>query len=502
MCNVKLLWPLCAIMLICSCKKESVESFNEHQDSALLKESYTIPVDVALESLYTFIQEKEGQTTKADIPIIGSIETIKRTNLPTKSFPSDTDCNEIVYLINFTEDNGYAILAADSRISEDIISVVDEGNLSSDELLLDYSCCNRIVDDNYPREGSGIIYDENYPDDSFINPNTFSLYSEVDDDYYVGNYLSDNRIIESPSPGSIVNKMSLQYAIDEIEKYDQRTPYINDESSGNENTTSFIISKKTNITSYVSPLLTAEKNWSQDTPFNDFCPIVRRYLFFGQTKRGDAGCVPLAISKILAHFEWPTGLSYNGIFVNWKELKTNYNSAIGKQSAAALLRIVGLECNSLYFFGGTFTFPSNAKSFLRDVLFHNVNYVDYSTSAVISMLDEGCPVFICSIPHKGFLNYDLGNSHGWNIDGYKVKQTTTTKQIYVNGVYSHTVTYTSSPTTMVHCDFGWQGSCNGYYASGIFKLNNPDVEFDNPHDSGSDINYNFYLKIITYNHPN
>lgn len=72
----------------------------------------------------------------------------------------------------------------------------------------------------------------------------------------------------------------------------------------------------------------------------------------------------------------------------------------------------------------------------------------------------------------------------------------------VNGVYSHTVTHTSSPTTMVHCDFGWQGFCNGYYASDIFKLNNPDVEFDNPYDSGSDINYNFYLKIITYNHPN
>ena len=41
---------------------------------------------------------------------------------------------------------------------------------------------------------------------------------------------------------------------------------------------------------------------------------------------------------------------------------------------------------------------------------------------IMSMLDDGCPLFICSLPHYGFLNYDFANSHAWNIDGYKTTQ--------------------------------------------------------------------------------
>ena len=57
---------------------------------------------------------------------------------------------------------------------------------------------------------------------------------------------------------------------------------------------------------------------------------------------------------------------------------------------------------------------------------------------------------------------------------------------------------------MVHCDFGWGGYCNGSFTSGVFDLygDHDEVEFDDPqHYKTYDINYNFYLKMISHNRP-
>lgn len=246
----------------------------------------------------------------------------------------------------------------------------------------------------------------------------------------------------------------------------------------------------------ISPLLTAEEEWSQGSPFNNFCPTL------SNGEKADAGCVPLAVSKIFAYFECPAYVNYNNVTVNWNELKTNYNSTIGSLSAAALLRFTGIGCNSLYFSGGTFTLPSNAKSFMEDCFFDNVSLDDYSTNSVISMLDDGCPLFICSLPHYGFLNYDFANSHAWNIDGYKTTQRITTYYVFINGVFDHIETVYGTVNTKVHCDFGWKRKHNGYYTSGIFQLNGYGIEYDDPTlDRPYNDNFNSYLKIITYNSP-
>lgn len=57
------------------------------------------------------------------------------------------------------------------------------------------------------------------------------------------------------------------------------------------------------------------------------------------------------------------------------------------------------------------------------------------------------------------------------------------------------------PIIMVHCDFGWKGICNGYYVSGVFKLNDPNIEHDPDCSYGGNTNYNNLLKIIMYDKP-
>ena len=46
-------------------------------------------------------------------------------------------------------------------------------------------------------------------------------------------------------------------------------------------------------------MLGSLKFWHQRTPFNQYSPMVREKLFSSKEKKGYAGCVPLAIAKIL-----------------------------------------------------------------------------------------------------------------------------------------------------------------------------------------------------------
>ena len=54
---------------------------------------------------------------------------------------------------------------------------------------------------------------------------------------------------------------------------------------------------------------------------------------------------------------------------------------------------------------------------------------------------------------------------------------------------------------MVHCDFGWGGDCNGYYVSGVFKLNDPNSEKDSNSNKNHNKKYTSLITLITYDKP-
>ena len=117
------------------------------------------------------------------------------------------------------------------------------------------------------------------------------------------------------------------------------------------------------------------------------------------------------------------------------------------------------------------------------------------------MIDDGNPILVCSVPHKSFFDYDFAASHAWNIDGYKTRYTHITKKYY-KGSYHYDTKYSTEETMMVHCDWGWSGMCNGYFASGVFNLGGSGMLWDNNIPWTKFYNYNWYIKIITYDKPN
>lgn len=155
-----------------------------------------------------------------------------------------------------------------------------------------------------------------------------------------------------------------------------------------------------------------------------------------------------------------------------------------------LINYIDDGCDSWHFYSGTFTWPKNVTAFMRTVGYYNSHSYEYNFDRVKSMLDNNSPLLIYSIPH-----WCVTKSHCWNIDGYKIKERIKTIK------YTDSFSEQKETMKMVHCDFGWTGKNNGYYASGVFRLNDKNFESDGYNDGNKHTHYNNLLKIITYTKP-
>ena len=496
-----------------------LSSCENKEDASLLLESeevetnsHVISVERALLSLQDFLdasQEEKTRTVMNDRKI-SDVFAVEYKTLTTRAVSApNLDCKDLVYVANFEDNQGFAVLAADDRIADEVMAVTSDGSLSRETIysaMEDIFSNERPVVEDFPLTGEGFFTVDEYPDEIFMNPNTVSLYDEKLGDDLVGNFSLDNTGAEDENgnpiltrslcknpddhPGRIVSSLCLSYAIDRIDSYGGGGGGSGSGSTKTETSTTAWSNVKV-----VAPILSKYVSWRQESPFNDLYPRRRRYLLFGHRKKAPAGCFPLAISKIMTHFEYPNSFTYNGYRVNWSALKNGYTSTTGAQSAAALLRAVSAGCDSWYFYAGTFTFPGKATSYMKFAGYDNARSYNYKYSRVVGMLDKGCPLIVYAIP-----GINIFRSHSWNIDGYKIKAREIITKKYVGGVLKEVI---NKPDTceMVHCDFGWKGLCNGYYVSGIFKLNSSDVEFDNPYDKGKNTKYNTLVKIVTYDKP-
>lgn len=469
--------------------------------------SHAISMEQALMSLQFFLNDSTEDRTRSSIKDrkIKDVFAVKYETEATRgTLYEDLDCENLLYIANFEGEQGFAVLAADDRIKHEILAVTEEGTLSNEDMdsaMENLLCEERPIIEGYPLTGDGFFTVNDYPDEVFMNPNTVSLYDPDEDDSLVGNFdetddeditraMAANSTSIEGNRGRMVGAMCLAYTMEQIIIDDDGRIGGGNSSSRTEVTTAWSTEK------IVYPLLGSYRSWNQSSPFNDFYPQKRKYLFFGKKRNAPAGCFPLAIAKIITHFERPNTFKYNGVAVNWNQLKTNLWSEIGKKSAASLLRGISSGCSSWYFYAGTFTFPGRATSYMRFVGYNDAHSYNYSFPRVTEMIDKGCPLIIYGVP-----GINIFNSHAWNIDGYKIKVKTTTIKTYVGNTLQRETTRTE-PIHMVHCDFGWGGPYNGYYVSGVFNSNDSRTEFDNnSYNQSKKKKYNTLVKIIKYDKP-
>lgn len=492
--------------------------------------SHTISVEDAIENLKSFM--KDGSTRAGDTREVSNVLTVKYKSAATRSAGTVLDCENLIYVANFEDEQGYAILAADDRIDEPVLAITDQGSLTDENVeeavdaVVNY---DRPIFEDYPMTGPGFFSTPETGDEVFMNPNTVNLYNADKDDTLVGNFnpecpkqdldtdsVSNDDAVSVGSSEDLATTLCVAYALNSINSNrfrkpgdSHRPPQLIDDTInrdtvpminpnlGDEDVVRYeTIPSDWYIKESVAPMLSQFAYWHQDTPFNDFYPEVRKYKFLGAKKRASAGCFPLALAKIVSYFEHPYSLCYGGINVNWAELKRylypDKMSIVAKRSAASLLRAIDFRCDSWHFYEGTFTFPKDARKFFRSCGYSNVAEHSYSRDLSKQMLVNGKPFCIYAMP-----DYDITKSHCWNIDGYKVKEQKITYNKYVNNnLVESSVSYKNEK--MVHCDFGWGSYCSGYYVSGIFDQRDNKWEPDEPRYGLGELNYNNYLHIMSY----
>ena len=437
--------------------------------------NYLVPIDDALAELNAVLASIDNQPQNAmgrsmaprKQRTIGSIETLAVANnanstlrrAPGGAVATDT----LLYLVNFADEEGYAVLAADARISTPVLAIVESGSISATSF------------DETPE-----LYDSRI-DYGYDELKNFNLHAGGND-YYVS-----NSMIESS-----INTMLIDHAMREVSAQIRWLkgpcePAPPGTYNGNDDFGNTLGTIGTwNDIKKVGPMLTTL--WGQTYPFNNDCPGT-----------GPAGCVAIAVAQIAAYHEYPDSLTCYETTIDWKGVKKIYSiydiinkqplslgTAANRNGVANLVRRIGTWCYMLYSQEWAFALPSSARRCMSDNLTYPnaVLHIDYDESKVVDMLDKGNPVFTAAIS-------GIVGGHAWVIDGY-IKQ-------------RNTIINSSNPERLLlHCNWGWYGKCNGYYESGIFNTKKGAVKTESYEKDGdtSKYNYTWLFHIITHDNPN
>ncbi len=409
------------------------------------KDSDTVTIEEAMRSLDVFLshQSQFSNETRAAAKKPHKILTVTSSDINSVTRSSSGEASEpLVYVVNYENDGGYAILAADKALPDPVIAVTEKGNLNSD---LSLSRNSLSMQNGAAEEFSSFIKSMIV---NYIEREKSSGRGEGDGGGEGGGHggesgggddTGDNPAGDDPNtnhPGGPAN------------------PLYN-----------------------VAPLF--PNRWHQYDPFNTRCIDSS-----GDTV--ETGCLPLAVSMSLTCYYDHIQASYvNGTYYDFSEM-ANYYFPNGLYDLG--LTDQAQYYTSLFVFNNGMSIGANytsffnwptmnaTKNYLIDLGFSEATlHTGYDLDNVKTMLTHNKPVII-----SGFPSYVAIKGHAWIIDGIMEY-------------------WSFSAISLVHCNWGYSGVGNGYYASGVFTPTQGPVQTDGYESSHSlDKDYNVRIKHITY----
>ncbi len=491
----------CSTLIACSKDYDSLQKeyvFTEENTK------YKITQTQALKELEDFLTSMPATKSDASLKYkkvraIRSVKTsLKAQEIITKRFLrtkySDTDLmipDTLLYIADF-ETGGYAVLSADSRIPSIILAITESGSISLDSFnisseLLDISAEELEDIEEFNIDDDGEEWADEEEENEFDDENSL-----------IQTLYTDTTTVQHGSDEDFIGEMIYQYALDEIGSYDPINENLwlqpVDTTTDCPNINSyhwFTMMGSCNSTTTCEwrtvaevPIMLTTK-WEQNDTFNKYCPNPPF-----SNKRGDVGCVPIAVGQIITYNMEDThpgaimksvypAQNYSGNYIAG-DFETDYT--------AKFLRYLGVKCNAMYLWGGTFAWPVKAKKCFQAYGYTKVyRHTSYKLRGVITMLETDRPIFVAAIP-----KLKLTKCHAWVIDGYK-------KQV----LYHIETNKAVQERTLVHCNWGWRGRCDGYYYSKLFDLNKGAV-IDDEYTSTpgkENLKFTWWFRTITYDKP-
>lgn len=404
-----------------------------------VKNPYEVTPDEAVQLLQTVVG---GESTRAIS--VGSIQTLRKSDfVPTTRGAEDGD---VVYIVDL-DDGGSAIMGADKRM-EPIYAILDETKISPEQLTLTAT-----------RSDDG----------------------EQDIEEYVMGLVNDKITYDMSEMIPIVRDSLLP-----------EMPMIPRDQTWTE---TVVIGRQ-------EPLLRTK--WGQNHPFNLYFPLIDNCVF----NREYTGCVTVAVAQILCHNRFPYMIGER--FVSWSIASqydfqnTNPSDSV-IDAVAWIMWAIGLELpvdwGDTKVRDGTYSCIEDAAALMTRLGYSNVQIINWiEKSSVVDMLcNRQQPVYI----RGESLVENKRTAHAWVLDGCNIYKNNywvrhyETPRIY-NEYIESTLEY-----NLLHCNFGNEGYCDGYYSSGLFDLYNgiDDEYIDSSVGDRSGLGnkiYNQNFKIMTF----
>ena len=435
--------------LLLGCKEENVEEdvvAPVMQDTiaglnlrALYSENHVIPVSEASEIALKAPELFVGEYTRANAQaprVIESIGVYGKTNSSLKS--ANTNEDTLVYVFNFEDNRGFAIVAADDRIPTQLLAYVDEGVLENDvnNPGLQYA----LEQMQY--------FVESAIDDFERSKDSLMTVAEGK------SFVVDAKIVETRA----IHTGTVYYYLSE---------------------------------SIVGPLIKVA--WGQGYPYN---MNVDKTCEYDNVYRGKApvGCVATATAQIMSYWKYPSKV--NLYDMNWNNMCSNpIPATIANQINIARLMIeIDNEVDMNFECDGSGAKPSDAYDFLGRIGYNKYFSKKFNSSDAKNAIDLKFPLLIkgCGtnkITGKLWWKRNhYSDCHVWVIDGYKaIHYKQENYRIDTNtGKYTSTISYIDD--IYFHNNWGYEGNCNGYFAAGCFNMNDA-YNYDGYHNLTDDFHY-------------
>lgn len=219
------------------------------------------------------------------------------------------------------------------------------------------------------------------------------------------------------------------------------------------------------------PLLTTK--WHQRDPYNRFCPTLLNE--WGDEQHCLAGCGPIAIGQIMAYHQHPSG--YDSYIFNWNAIRSPSNISPSDTCKARLVSVIGNVADVSYGLNATGMGPSKIRYTFQQMGYSTSTLQQYSSSTPMKIKSniKAClpMVFIGYKPIAPF------SGHAWDVDGYQIMAN---KTIYYKAVYPYNQivkTQTNYTQLYYHCNFGWgqNSSANGFFLDVHENIYSDDVAY-------------------------
>ena len=233
----------------------------------------------------------------------------------------------------------------------------------------------------------------------------------------------------------------------------------------------------------VGPLL--KTKWWQTNPFNYYFDT----MTFSNNKRY-AGCTTIAIAQWLTYLKDRSLALYFGDpnTITWTDIENKEFLPIVTSEdinntviyTASMIKRIADDMGVFYWGNkGTMASAAKAKNYLEDYLGYSVDKDNGGRDAarlrkIVNSLNNNKPVFMSAIS-------GLVEGHSWIIDGYMKNENTE------NGCQDY----------LVHCNFGWGGSNDGWYFLNVLdsSKNNNDL-LDPGYKESEEFKYSWLFRYL------